>query len=134
MKGKRHREMGWFQTSYFHSSSPLPLPNLGSSVKLLPITLPGCEHLHAEKRKAGTRLVTHPCPGVTKLKFCLYILSKIQVRLDTAVPALQYNVRGGSTIAVVYLSHSAAVFWRRDADIPRPPSTGRRTDSSSLTL
>lgn len=37
-------------------------------------------------------------------------------------------------ITAAPLSHSAAAFWRRGADVPHPPSTGRRTDSSSLTL
>lgn len=49
---------------------PSPMPNLGRAAKFLP----GCEHLHTAERRAGTRLVTHPCPGVTKLKFCLYTL------------------------------------------------------------
>lgn len=85
-KGKRHRGTGWFQANYLHFSSPLSLPNLGSTVKFLPTAFPGHEPLHTAERRAGTRLVTHPCPSITKLKFCLYILKLARFKFTWTLP------------------------------------------------
>lgn len=70
-----------------HFSSPLPLPSICSTVKFLPMAFPGHEPLHRAERRAGTRLVTHPCPRVTKLKFCLYIHKLARFKFTWMLPS-----------------------------------------------
>lgn len=67
-----------------------------------------------------------PSPGVTKLKFFLHISWQNSKSLGCCCPNLIFSTTcweaQSTTIAARHLSHSAAAFWRRDADIPTLPA------------
>lgn len=98
LEGKRHRETGQFQANLF---SPL-LSHCPSLAVLLNSSSPWhflAAKLHtAAERRAGIKLVTHPRPGVTKLKLCLYTPKLARFKFFwtlAAFPSLQFNESGG---------------------------------------
>lgn len=80
--------------SQFFFSSSLPLPNLGSAVKLLPMASPGCETPHCSREKSRHQASDTSSPQSNPAETLpLHTqISQIQVHLDTAShpkPAVQ---------------------------------------------
>lgn len=85
----------------------------------------------AAERRAGTRLVTHPCPRVTKPEFCPSTPKLAGLR-RTLPSQLRSTDGAGSAVTAPSLPPSAAATGRRGAGTLRPPGTGRTDPPARL--